>query len=68
MVQCGTSGSDSVGILGEWVELRNNGTQTIDLSRWHILDEDGTGMLATLNQIWNGKYEYRARRTCSSEA
>ena len=53
MVQCGTSGSDSVGILGEWVELRNNGTQTIDLSRWHILDEDGTGMLATLNQIWN---------------
>ena len=54
MVQCGTSGSDSVGILGEWVELRNNGTQTIDLSRWHILDEDGTGMLATLNQIWNG--------------
>ena len=54
MVQCGTSGSDSVGILGEWIELRNNGTQTIDLSRWHILDEDGTGMLATTNQIWNG--------------
>ena len=53
MPQCGLSGSDSVGILGEWLEVRNNGTTSIDLSRWHVLDEDGSGMLVTENQLWN---------------
>jgi len=53
MPQCGLSGSDSVGILGEWIEVKNNGSATIDLSRWHVLDEDGSGMLASIDQLWN---------------
>ncbi|HJM67092.1 MAG TPA: lamin tail domain-containing protein [Candidatus Thalassarchaeaceae archaeon] len=53
MPQCGLSGSDSVGLLGEWIEVRNNGSTSIDLSRWHVLDEDGSGMLASPNQLWN---------------
>ncbi|MAV07150.1 MAG: hypothetical protein CMA29_04585 [Euryarchaeota archaeon] len=53
MPQCGLSGSDSVGILGEWIEVKNNGSAPIDLSRWHVLDEDGSGMLVTGDQLWN---------------
>ena len=53
MPQCGLSGSDSVGILGEWIEVKNNGSAPIDLSRWHVLDEDGSGMLVTEDQLWN---------------
>ena len=53
MPQCGLSGSDSVGLLGEWIEIKNNGSASINLSRWHVLDEDGSGMLVTEDQLWN---------------
>jgi len=52
MPQCSPEDQDAP-LTGEWVELNNSGDSTVNLSRWSLLDGDGTGLLIQPGALWN---------------